>query len=89
VETGDDSQRSVGFDDEQQSVRETAEQGAADALVDDRKLLGLALIRWTTVPTAARKWPAQTGNLFLVPVLSVDQLGAGRQGEGNGVGYGH
>ena len=41
VETCDNGQRSVGFDDEHQSIGKAADQGAADALVDDGELPGI------------------------------------------------
>ena len=41
MKAGDDGQRLVGFDDEHQSVGKAAEQGAADVLVDYKKLAGI------------------------------------------------
>ena len=41
VETGDDGQRFVGFDDKHQRVGKVAQQSTANAFVDDRKLPGI------------------------------------------------
>jgi hypothetical protein len=55
VETGDDGQRFVSLDHEHKRVGKAAEQGAAHTLVNHRELGGVALMRSTTVSTAARK----------------------------------
>ena len=72
METGNDGQRCVGFDDEHQSVRKAAEQGSADVLVDDRKLLGIGSHTLNHVANRRAEVPSQTGNLILVPGLRVD-----------------
>ncbi len=89
METGNDGQRSVGFDDKDLSVRKAAEQGPADVLVDDRKLLGIGTPTLNHGANRRAEALAQTGNLILVPSLRIDQLGAGRQGKGNGIDYRH
>ena len=92
METGNDGQRCVGFDDEHQSVRKAAEQGPADVLVDDRKLLGIGSHTLDHVANRRAEVPPQTGNcaVYIPPFAKSAKDGApGRQGEGNGIGYGH
>ena len=88
VETGDNSQRFVGFDDEHQSIREAPEQGAADVLVDNRKLAGIGAHALNDSVNHRAETSAQAGSLVLVPVRRVDHLGASGQGENNGIPYG-
>jgi hypothetical protein len=92
METGNDGQRCVGFDDEHQCVRKAAEQGSADVLMDDRKLLGIGSHTLDHVANRRAEVPPQTGNcaVYIPPFAKSAKDGApGRQGEGNGIGYGH
>jgi hypothetical protein len=88
VKAGDDGQRSVGLDNKLQSEGKVAEEGAADGFVDDRKLPGISAhgldYRFNRRPETS----AQAGNLVLVPILRIDQLGAGGPSENNRIRYG-
>jgi len=72
VKTGDNGQRFVGFDDGHQSIGKAAEQGAADALVDDSKLPGIGAHALNYGVNRRAKTPAQAGSLVLIPILRVD-----------------
>jgi len=77
VETGDDGQRFVGFDDKHQRVGKVAQQSTANAFVDDRKLPGIGAHALDYGIDRRAEISAQAGSLVLVPVLRVDQLRAG------------
>jgi hypothetical protein len=55
VEAGQDCDRSFSFKDEHQSVWKTAKNGPADALVYDRKLIGIGGDPLHEAITASRK----------------------------------
>ena len=88
VETGDDAQRFVGFDDEHQGVGEAAKQGATDALVDDGKLPWIGTHALDNGVNRRSETPAHARRLVLVPGLCVDQLGTGTWREDNRMHYG-
>ena len=88
VKTCDDGQHFVGFNDKHERVRKATKQSAADAFVDDRELSGIGAHALDYVVDRRAEMSAQARSLVLVPVLRVNQLGAGGQGENNRIFYG-
>ena len=83
MEGRDHGQHSIRFDDEHQSIREAAQQGAADVPVNDRKLPGIGAHALDRGVNRRAETQAQAGALVLIPILRVDQLGASCEGKDN------
>ena len=88
MEAGDDGQRLVGFNDKHQGVGKAAEQGATHILVDHWELARICANGLDYGFNRGAKTPAQARNLIFVPVLRIDQLGAGAWCENNRKNYG-
>ena len=88
VEAGDDRERFVSLDDEHQRVWKAAKQGAAHVLVDYWELAGSGAYALNHGFNRRAVTPTQSGSLVLIPVLRVDQLGAGARGKDNRMHYG-
>jgi len=88
VETRDDGQRFIRFDNKHERVGKAAEQGAVQVLVDHGKLAWGGAHSLDYGVNRCAETPAQAGSLVLIPVLRVDQLGAGARCKDYRIHYG-
>jgi hypothetical protein len=74
VKAGNYCQALIGLNDEHQRVRKATEKGAADILIDDRKLAGIRTLTFNQSVNRCPEAPSESWRLVFVLILGIEQL---------------